>query len=480
MLKSLIKDAIIYSFNTVISKGIAFFLIPIFTSVLVPSEYGIIDIFLVLGSVVKVFVGFEITQAFARFYVEVKEKDKPTFVTTSFIFFLVSYTLFFLFIWIFDEPLNAQITDNQAGLSVYYLAFLSIVSNSIFNFWQNSLRWSFKSKLYSINSILFTIIVYGASVFLIVYKGLGLQGYFIANIIGSLSLSILSLYYQRSNLVWAFDLPLLKKMLHFSFPLVFSSVAVVLSNYTDRIVIKEFLNLNSLGIYGIGFRVASMVGLFLTGIRMAVSPLVYGHYKDPSTPKKLADLTTVFALLSFILIIFLSLFSKEIIGVIADEQYFESWKVMPLLAAATLIGNAYIFTPGIGISKKTKYMVYINTAGLVFNLGLNYMLIPIFGIVGAATATILGALLVLSMYVYFSQKLYTIPFEGMLIIGGILLTIIIVIVFGYWIEFQPLDPVSIGIRLLVMLFCFLVIFIVKRATWIDLYSKLSIKLVSKL
>jgi O-antigen/teichoic acid export membrane protein len=107
----------------------------------------------------------------------------------------------------------------------------------------------------------------------------------------------------------------------------------------------------------------------------------------------------------------------------ATPEYYASALVVPLLVPAILLSGMYIFGPGLGIAKKTGVIALINIIGAVLNTSLNFTLIPLLGIRGAALATLLSSITVFAAYIIYSQNLYFIPHTWLRLAGALLLTI---------------------------------------------------------
>jgi O-antigen/teichoic acid export membrane protein len=211
----------------------------------------------------------------------------------------------------------------------------------------------------------------------------------------------------------------LKEMLMFSIPLVPSGIAVFISSYIDRMMLNHYMSLQEVGLYGVGFRLASVVGLVMVGFKGALTPLIYSHYQEAETPQQLATIFRLFIVLSLFVFLGLSLFSEEILHLMTIPAFYSAEEVVVLLVPAVLLSNMYIFAPGIGIAKKTYLILWINVYGALVCVGLNWLLIPVAGIVGAAGAKLLGYGAIFFTYMMFSQRLYHIPHEWWRLIGAV-------------------------------------------------------------
>jgi len=195
--------------------------------------------------------------------------------------------------------------------------------------------------------------------------------------------------------------------------------------YIDRIMINHFLSLSDVGLYGMAFRLAGVAGLVMVGFRGALTPLIYKHYKEVGTPKQLALIFRIFIAAALIAFLFLSLFSKEILALLTTESYYAAAPLVTILVPAVLLSNMYIFAPGIGIAKKTHFIVWINVAGAMLNIGLNWLFIPLWGLNGAAFATLLGYSCVFSAYMLFSQHYYFVPHNWKVLLAGLVCILIL-------------------------------------------------------
>jgi len=407
MIRTLFRDSIIYTIPLLVSRGIAIFLVPLYTRVLSPGDYGVLDMLMTFGILVNLTVPLEISQGVARHYVdeEVPQK-KVQYASTAFWFTVFSYT-FFLVVTIFLAPLLAKVIIGRDGLdSIFRLGMGYIWANGIFYLVQNQFRWELRSKQYAICSLLLTLATAFISVVLAYGLNWGLDGLLWGMLGGAIAGCVYGISQLRESFQLVFNFERLKEMLIFSLPLVPSGIAVFVNQYIDRLMINYFLTLDSLGLYGVGFRIASISWLVMVGFQGALTPLIYTNYRSPDTPEQIARIFRSFLFFALMLFYFLSVFANETLRLLTTSEYYAASELVVLLVPAILLSNMYIFAPGIFIAKKTHLTLWINVAGALAHACLNYVLIPRFGIQGAGLATLFGHMLVFIAYLYFSQKLY--------------------------------------------------------------------------
>lgn len=440
MFRQFLKDSAVYGTATILSRAVSLLLLPFYTRVLSPTDYGITDILTVFASFVAVTIALEIVQALARHYPDAQtEAEKAAYASTALWFTAIVYTLFVIVCMVFSRPLASLILESSAHGLVFQVALLSIWANGIFYLVQSQLRWGLQAKEYAIASLASTIISIGASIVLVLALRLGVLGVIGGQLAGSVVGAALSFFYGRRSLRLVFDRSKLAEMLRFSLPLVPSSVGVIVKLYIDRIAIKTLMSMAEVGLFGLGYRLASVTSLLMVGFQRSLMPLVYTHYRNPSTPREIARIFRYFVALALLIFLGMSLFAKEILVVVATPDYYEAATVVPLLVLSTLLSGMYVFAPGLGIAKKTSVVATINILSAVLNVALNFTLIPYLGIVGSALATLLSAAFAFGASMIYSQKHYFVPHDWKRLGLATLVTIGAVVVgaqmqFRFWLS----------------------------------------------
>jgi O-antigen/teichoic acid export membrane protein len=255
------------------------------------------------------------------------------------------------------------------------------------------------------------VTVAGFSVLLVVVLGLGIFGVILGQLVGTIVATTLGLWLSRHFYGPAFDMAALRDMLRFSVPLVPSGIGVLVTLYVDRAAIRALMTLADVGLFGIGYRIASIAGLVMIGFQVALTPLIYAHYRDEGMPGQLARIFRTFVGFAVLMILVLALFAREIVAIISTPAYHGAAVVVPMLAPALLLSAMYIFAPGLAIARRTGPIAGIHITTAVVNTALNLTLIPVLGIVGAALATLCSAVLAFAAYMVLSQRHYPVPHD---------------------------------------------------------------------
>ena len=455
MLKIFFKNSLIYTVGHTLTSGIAIFLLPIYTRYLLPAEYGVIDMFMVVAAIINLTIALEITQGIARYYQEGKdEKEKREYTSSAFWFTILVYLLFISISILFRDTFTFWLLEDLSKKNLYLLAVFAITTNGIFLFTQKQLRWQIQPKNTVKTALINVVVAASLTVYLMVVRDFKVESIFIGQIAGNIVGSLVAIVFARKSYGFTFSISKFKKMVSYSMPLVLSGIGVFIALYIDRIAIKDLLGLDKLGIYGVAYRFASVAFLVMAGFQQSLSPLVFKHYKEKKTQSDISKIFNVFVIFSLTIVSGSILFSQELVILFTVKDYYSSAGIIAILVMAVFFSNMYIFAPGISIAKKTKIISLISVIAAIVNTILNYTLIPLLGLSGAAYATLISAIITFSLYIFFSLKYYPISYNA----KSTLLSFVIMLITSYGIiaMFDEIQFFTIIIKIICLLFIFII------------------------
>lgn len=410
MLRSFLKDSAYYGIATLLSRGVSFLLVPLYTHILSPSDFGSLDLLLGFANLITLTVALEVSQAAQRFYPDtIDEFRRRKLFSTAFYFSAAAYLLFVVLAWPSAPQLASAVMGRPGLISVFRIGLIYVFMNGIYIFLLNQLRCELRSRAYSLASFSSSLITTIASVVLTLIAHQGLMGLVAAMAIGSTAGTVLTLCLVWKRFCIQFDTSLLKRLLRFSLPLVPSSLAVFVNTYVDRLLINLFLSTAEVGVYGFAIRVASLATILMVAFQASLTPLLYARYSEPGTPAQLARLFRWFVVCALIAIVVLAGCSSSLVHWFAPRGFSQAQMVIPLLALSLLMAQMYIFAPGPALQSKTHIFIAVNGGVALLNALLNLLMIPRLGLIGAALATGVASGAGFSAIMVFSQRLYPVP-----------------------------------------------------------------------
>jgi len=451
MLRDLLKEGGLYTIANLFTKGISLLLIPFYTACFSPSDYGIIDILVVFGAFFNAIISLQLGQGLGRYVGDAKIHDlkKIKFASTAINLTLFSYLGFgilaFVLTNLFIDILSSDVVIPQ---SIFYLSLGAIIVNGIFYCLGVYFRFLRLSKTFSIVSLSHAIGNILLTLFLVLVLDYGISGVFIASLIVTPIIVIIQFYLLRKQFIWYIGKLELNLLLKFSIPLIPAAIAYAVLGFTDRIFINEYINSSELGVYGIGARFASIVGLIITGFSMALNPIIYETHREENAKHELSRIFYLFVAIGTLGVLTLSIFSIETLQVFTNKDYYGASKIMPILYSSILFTGLWMFSPGLNIYKKTKITATIVMVSSGINILLNYVLINEYGMLGTASSTLISAVFNHLILYYWAQKYYKIEIKWTKVSISVFLFFALTYIGSYWIDILQLSlPAYYGIKL---------------------------------
>jgi O-antigen/teichoic acid export membrane protein len=411
-MRQLLRDGAIYAGAAVATRGLALLLVPLYTRILTPGEYGALDLIVTLGVLANIVVALEVSQGMAREWAsEADAIVRRRMAGTALIFTMGTNGLFLALALPFSGILATHWLTHPAYAVAMLAGFVYMAFNALFLQLQGQFRWDLRPRAYALVSALFA----GLTLLLGAGMGemLGLVGVLAGQGLAAALAAFASLWLLRSNLVWKFDRVQLVRMLRFSLPLVPAGLAVFVSFHVNRLLLNALGTLDEVGVFSVASRLAGVSALLIVGLQGALTPLVYVHHREPWVPAQLARLFEGFVALALLICLLMSLFSRELVAVFAAPGYASAATLLAVLAPATLLAQMYIFAPGIAIERRTTWQLAIATASAAVSIALNAWLIPQWGPLGAAAATLASSAAFFGLWLTVSQRLYRLPLRAM-------------------------------------------------------------------
>jgi O-antigen/teichoic acid export membrane protein len=201
-------------------------------------------------------------------------------------------------------------------------------------------------------------------------------------------------------------------VVRYGLPLVFAGVASSLLQNADRYLLGFWASLGALGVYALAIRVSNVVPiLLLDPFTKSFGPFRFSIMKQEQAKEVYATILTYYVIASGFVTLALCAFTEEGVKLISAPAYWEAYKVVPILLLLGPIGGInYCFQTGIYIHKKTNYIFYISVASGLASLGLDLLLIPRWGIYGAAAASVLAQVAATVLTYAVSQRIYPVGY----------------------------------------------------------------------
>jgi O-antigen/teichoic acid export membrane protein len=412
-LKRLGKHSVIYGLGGLVSRVLAVFLLPLYTRYLTTSDYGQIETLIALVTVLTIVLQFGISSAFFRFYFDAEDAaGRRLVLRTSFWFTMTMATLGLILVSALATPIAHWLFGDAGAANLVRASAVALWAQLNYMQLTNLFRVEERSVAFVLASLSNILITVGATLVLVVALDKGPLGVIVGNFTGTLVVYLALLGYRREQLGLQMSRPLLRQMNHFGLPLVPSALLLWVTNFSDRFFLVKLTDTSEVGLYSVGVRVASAMVLLLTAFRTAWPAFAYSIKSDDEAKHTYAWVLTYLVLLSTWIATALTLLSPWIVDWLTTPEFASASRVVgPLAFAAVSFGGYIVLAIGIGRARRTQFNWVITGIAAVVNVVLNLTLIPPFGMMGAAIATVAAYTVMFVGMAWWSQRVFPVPYQ---------------------------------------------------------------------
>ena len=387
------KGALIYGVGSLLNRFIGFLLLPVFTSYLTPADFGVSSILSWVAFLITPVFSLGLGAAIAPCYFDGNNKErKETTIWTSFTV-LAGSAFFLATLGIgFARPISQLAFQTP---EYHYLVMISLLGTSL-SFLSMPfplyLQFEERAKLFVVLTTVTSLVSIGLSFLMVVVLGRGIQGMIEAGLIAQVVTLIVFLSLGISKIKFWFSSALIKELLRMGIPLIPGFAFIFILQQGNKYILQWFDGLDAVGIYTIGFNFGLVMSLFVSALQSAWVPYFMSFVDKHDEARVLFGRILTYYVFGFgtiSLLFFIA--AKPMVMLMTQPAFHEAYKVVGLSASANfLAGVFFILLPGMYFAKEVKYVSLIQLFAALVAIGLNLLLIPLFGLLGAAIALMVG------------------------------------------------------------------------------------------
>lgn len=413
-LRTMGRHTLVYTVGIIIGKVASFVMLPVYTRYLTPADYGVLELLGMTIDVIGMITGIGLVAGVFKFYSAVDDQaEKNAIISTAALGVVALATVTSLLGLAFAPELSRLIFRTEANavyLRLYFLLF----------FFQNFeyvplllIRAENRAVLFVAINAAKLVAMLTLNIVYVVYLRMGIQGVITSGIITSVAVMVGLTFYLIRRVGIGFSIEKFRQMLHFGSPIVLWSVGTFILVFSDRFFLNHFTDTSTVGIYSLAYKFAFLLSaLAFVPFSTVWDVQRFEVAKRPDAPEIYAR---VFLYMNVILGgvgVVLSLFVRDFLSIMSDPAFLPAYRLVPLLVAAQVVFTwAAYWNLGLYISGRTRAMATGAVVLVPITLILNYLLIPQFGIYGAAWATLTAYATRFFWIYHFAQRYYPIRYQ---------------------------------------------------------------------
>jgi len=460
-LKKLAGHTALYGASSILGRMLNYLLVPYYTRVFVTSEYGVVTELYAYAAFFNVIYTYGLETAYFRFASADKAREGSIYnsaVTSILLTSLVLSSLLFLL----ATPITGLLNYPGKEHFIQWLAGIFAI-DAIVAIPFAKLRLENKAKQFAMARLINIAVNIGLNLFFItfcgaIYKGeylvalrpyieiiynpeFGVEYVFLSNLLANALLLIL-LWKPLARVNLRINWSLLKPMLIYGYPILFTGLAYATSEMLSRIALKYWMpeglypgynNLEVLGVFGAVYKLSIFMSLAIQAFRYAAEPFFFSQAADKNSPALFSKVMHWFVIFGCFALLSVSINLDILQYLLSQEDYRWGIDVVPVLLLANLFfGIYYNLSVWYKLTDRTYYGTWITIIGAIVTIGLNYLLIPVYGFHGSAVVTLIayGTMTVISYFL--GRKYYPVPYatwKGLMYIAATsLVTYLVMIV----------------------------------------------------
>jgi O-antigen/teichoic acid export membrane protein len=430
-LKELFSDSLIYGVSNVLARFINYLLVPFYTDVFSTALYGTVGLVYAAITFLNVIFTFGMESAYLR-YAEYRKEAANIFKTIQ-LSLLGFATVLCLFLWLMMPWLLHQFNLGPESSGIFLLMLGIVWFDTLGIVPLAELRLVRKTIPFAVLKFVHVIINLSLNFYLILGLNYGIEAVFIANLSASMFVTLVVWVLTADLFKGTWNSEWMKKAFQFGWPFVPAGIGFAINEVLDRFFLNNMdpavatqlygANITPediVGIYNACYKLAVFMLLLVQMYRMAWQPFFMRHADDEESPKVFGQAFIWYNAFSAMLFLIVALFKEQIVAIhvpvlnatLIGSDYWPGLEIVPYLLLAYWFHGWYInFSSGVFIKEKTRILYKITLMGAVITIIANLALIPYFGMIGSAVATLLSYGAMATTLGIYSKKIMHVPYR---------------------------------------------------------------------
>jgi O-antigen/teichoic acid export membrane protein len=431
-IKKIFSDTAIYTAGSVFNRLLPFLLLPVYTFYFNPYQYGTFSLVYAFWFFVSVFYLYGMESAFQKRFLEADSLLKKSDVYSSTVILILATSLIFsLLIFLFSHQIASLIIPSEPNDYLIKLVAFILIADALYRFPLILLNSLQKSKLYTLLNSLAVIVNVAANIIFIVYINFGIEAIFYSYLISYSFLFFSSFVFTLEYFKLKFNFHIVKSLLNNAHLFLYYGIFLMSIDLIDRFILEYYKGSDTVGIYSACYRIGIVMNLVITGFKVAWTPFFMNLKHDQNHKEIFSKIFSYFVYAGMIAFLLFSLLADDIVKIslfgytLLNQQYWNGMVIVPyILLSYFLFGLTVNLNVAAFLKDKIHYLIISAALGCLSNIIFNLLLIPEYGIIGAAVSTMLSYLIMFIALYYFSQKTYYINYQWKHISGAVGLTFI--------------------------------------------------------
>ena len=414
-LPKLVTSSGIYFLASAGQQAVGFLLLPLYTNVLAPPDYGVLEILNTSGLIGVMLLSLGLPSAIMKCYHRDcgSESDRRSVLATSLAIELPVLVAGCVLLFVFAAPLTQVLLGPGYPARLVQLLAVWVFLNALSGMILALFRSREEALLLGTLTLGMFVLLMLLNVYFVWALRLGVQGVLMGNCVSTSVAIAVAVILLRGRADIRLSPALVRP--HLGFGLLFVPVALAgwIMGVADRFFLKFYGQLAAVGVYSLGYKLGMVLDvLIVSPFQLAWPPFSFAISEKPDHRQVYARTLTYLTLVSSAAVLAISMLAPVALRLATHPDYFSASSVVPLVALAYAFnGVHYCVSPGIHLRRQTRWLPVLVATAAALNVVLCVVLIPRIGMIGAAWATAASFALLAAATFAVSQVLYPVDYE---------------------------------------------------------------------
>lgn len=384
--KSVSRSIVWQLLGKFVLQGVAFFTTPIFTRILTPDDYGYTALYASWLSITSLILGLQTSGSIGQARVRLKDSEIDGYLSSILSISVISFVVVLFVGFALQKQLSHWLGIRK---DLVLLIIIQSFAAYVVNFYIAKLdqyKEARKSTTLSICNTLFSVVL---SIIFVIFLSGNNKG--IAKIYGqAIPVILIGIYlffyiYKRGKVLWNREYN--RFCLALTSPLIFHALGGLIFSQCDRLMLQKMYDDKALGIYSVTFALCSVLTIIYGALNVSWVPFYY-DYKKAHEEKIILERSKRYVKFFTVITLGFILLSADVFKLMAPEPYWTGIGVIPLFVLSNYFSYLYLLPVNFEFYHcKTKIIPVATFLAALINIGINFILIPPLGILGAAIGT---------------------------------------------------------------------------------------------